>query len=76
MKMKYYQDTDSLYIDLLEEPSVESVEVKAGVVIDFDKEGNVVGIDLDQASQFNMKKFEVIDFPSAQISVLPAIKAV
>lgn len=51
MKLKYYADTDSLYIDLTEQPSVESREVSEGVVLDYDVSGNLVGIDIDNASQ-------------------------
>jgi uncharacterized protein YuzE len=42
---------DSLYIDLSERESVESVEVSEGVVLDYDEEGALVGIDIDDASQ-------------------------
>ncbi|MHB1233238.1 MAG: DUF2283 domain-containing protein [Burkholderiales bacterium] len=51
MKLKYYPDTDSLYIDLSEKPSVESMEVSEGVVLDYDAGGNLVGIDIDNASK-------------------------
>lgn len=51
MKLSYYSDTDSLYIDLSARPSVDSVEVSAGVVLDYDSEGNLVGIDIDHASE-------------------------
>jgi uncharacterized protein YuzE len=51
MKLSYYPDTDSLYIDLLERPSVESREISEGVVLDYDAAGNVVGIDIDNASR-------------------------
>ncbi len=51
MKLSYYPDPDSLYIDLLEKPSVESREISEGVVLDYDAAGNVVGIDIDNASQ-------------------------
>ena len=51
MKLQYYPDTASLYIDLCSKPSVESLEVSAGVVLDYDAEGNLVGIDIDNASQ-------------------------
>jgi len=50
MKINYYPDTDSLYIDLSEKPSVESREISEGVVLDYDAEGNLVGIDIDNAS--------------------------
>ena len=51
MKLNYYPDTDSLYIDLSEKPSTESREVSEGVVLDYDAEGNLVGIDIDNASK-------------------------
>jgi uncharacterized protein YuzE len=50
MKVKYYKDTDSLYIDLSENPSSDSREIAEGVVLDYDAAGNLVGIDIDQAS--------------------------
>ncbi|MCX7839858.1 MAG: DUF2283 domain-containing protein [Anaerolineae bacterium] len=51
MKLNYYSDTDSLYIDLSERTSVDSMEVAPGVVLDFDDDGNLVGIDIDRASR-------------------------
>ena len=51
MKFKYYPDTDSLYIELSSNSSAESQEVSAGVVLDYDLEGNLVGIDIDNASR-------------------------
>jgi len=50
MKLNYYPETDSLYIDLSERPSVESREISEGVVLDYDANGNLVGIDIDNAS--------------------------
>ena len=51
MNLRYYKDTDSLYIDLSPKPSVESKEVSEGIVLDYDAAGNLVGIDIDNASQ-------------------------
>jgi uncharacterized protein YuzE len=51
MKLNYYAETDSLYIDLSEQPSTESREVSEGVVLDYDATGNLVGIDIDNASR-------------------------
>ena len=51
MKLSYFPDTDSLYIDLSQRPSVESQEVSEGVVLDYDAEGNLAGIDIDHASR-------------------------
>ena len=50
MKLNYYPDTDSLYIDLSGHPSVESRKVSEGIVLDYDAEGQLVGIDIDNAS--------------------------
>ncbi len=50
MKVNYFPDTDSLYIDLSERPSAESREISDGVVLDYDQDGNLVGIDIDNAS--------------------------
>ncbi len=51
MKMQYFSDTDSLYINLSSKDSVESEEVAEGIVIDYDGDGNIVGIDIDNASK-------------------------
>jgi uncharacterized protein YuzE len=50
MKLNYHPETDSLYIDLSEQPSAESREISEGVVLDYDAQGNLVGIDIDNAS--------------------------
>jgi uncharacterized protein YuzE len=52
MKLNYFPDTDALYIDLSQRPSIESQEVSEGVVLDYDAEGNnLVGIEIDHASR-------------------------
>ncbi len=50
MRLNYYPETDSLYIDLSEQASAESREISEGVVLDYDSQGNLVGIDIDNAS--------------------------
>ena len=68
MKIKYYKDTDSLYIDLSERNSRESLEVAPGIVIDFDEKNNIVGIDIDRASKIlNLSQFEISDFPTKKV---------
>ena len=49
MKLNYHPDTDSLYIEFSERPSVDSREISEGVVVDHDADGRVVGIDIDNA---------------------------
>jgi uncharacterized protein YuzE len=50
MKINYYPETDSLYIHLSNQSSIESVEISEGVVLDYDHSGSLVGIDIDNAS--------------------------
>jgi len=50
MKISYYPETDSMYIDLSAKESVDSQEVSPGIVLDYDSEGNLTGIDIDNAS--------------------------
>ena len=49
MRLHYYPETDSLYIDLAEEPGAETREVSDGVTVDIGRDGNVVGFDIDRA---------------------------
>jgi uncharacterized protein YuzE len=64
MKLNYYPETDSLYIDLSERPSTESKEISEGVVLDYDVEGKLVGIDIDNASnKVNLKKLTLSKLP-------------
>ncbi|MGZ8496022.1 MAG: DUF2283 domain-containing protein [Candidatus Binatia bacterium] len=64
MKLNYYADTDSLYIDLSERPSAESREISEGVVLDYDSAGNLVGIDIDNAIlKVDLKKLTLSRLP-------------
>ena len=64
MKLSYDRETDSLYIHLSARLSVDSDEVAEGVVLDFDSEGILVGIDVQHASQKT-------DIESISLSHLP-----
>ena len=46
MKLNYYPETDSLYIDLSSKSSKESLEISEGIVIDYDDDGHISGIDI------------------------------
>jgi len=64
MKLNYHPDTDSLYIDLSAKPSADSVEVSKGVVLDYDTDGNLVGIDIDHASsKLNLRELVTSHIP-------------
>ncbi|MBM2810349.1 MAG: hypothetical protein HW416_1108 [Chloroflexi bacterium] len=73
MKLHYYPETDSLYIDLSDQPSVDSREVAPDVVADFDAAGHLVGIDVDHASQtIDLSRLEADSLPLTRFSVLRA----
>lgn len=50
MKLHYYPETDSLYIELNSRPGAEVREVADGLNVDLDEAGEVVGFDIDHAS--------------------------
>lgn len=67
MKLHYYQETDSLYIELKAEPGTETREIADGLNIDLNDKGEVVGLDIDHAS----KK---LDLTTLETTGLPARK--
>jgi len=73
MKLHYDAATDSLYIDLADRPSVDSDEVADGVVLDFDADGHLVGIDIDHASQrVNLNQLVLDRLPSTVETIAAA----
>ena len=64
MKLHYYPDTDSLYVEFKAGPGVETREVSDGLNIDFGADGGVVGIDIDHASRS-------IDLSTLETEALP-----
>ena len=64
MKLHYYPETDSLYIELSQEPGVETREVVDGVNVDIDARGKLVGFDIDRAAnQLDLSSLETIALP-------------
>ena len=51
MRIEYFPETDSLYIELTARPGADAREIDDGIVIDVDADGHLVGIDIDQASK-------------------------
>jgi len=70
MKLHYYPETDSLYIELSEKASADSQEVAPGIVLDFDEHGQLVGIDIDHASRLaDLSRLEAEGLPARSRSV-------
>ena len=51
MKVKYDKDTDTLRITFTESAIEESDEEKPGIILDYDKDGNIVGVEILSASK-------------------------
>jgi len=69
MKVSYYRETDSLYIELSDKPGADSQEIKPGIVLDLDEDGNLVGLDIDQASKkVSLSKLEIESLPLTQVA--------
>ena len=51
MKVKYDKENDVLYIKLSNNPIIESDSEKPGIVLDYDNEQNIVGIEVLNASK-------------------------
>lgn len=70
MKLHYYPETDSLYIELKPKPGTETREVAKGLNVDLDEQGDVVGFDIDFASKrLDLTKLETIALPIRDLPV-------
>jgi uncharacterized protein YuzE len=64
MKLHYYPETDSLYIELNSAPGTQTREIVEGLNVDLDANGNVVGFDIDHAlCKLGLSKIETITAP-------------
>ncbi|MFM6975724.1 MAG: DUF2283 domain-containing protein [Sphingobacteriaceae bacterium] len=64
MKIKYDKETDILYIRFSEAPVAESDEDKKGLILDYDAQANIIGIELLEASK-KLSDPNAIEFISA-----------
>jgi uncharacterized protein YuzE len=63
MKLSYYSETDSLYIELRAGPGAETREVAPGVNADFAADGTIIGLDIDGASKLDLSMLETLGVP-------------
>jgi uncharacterized protein YuzE len=64
MKLHYYPETDSLYIELKGAPGTQTREIVEGLNVDLDANGDVVGFDIDRASgKLDLSKIETVALP-------------
>ena len=64
MKLHYYAETDSLYVEFKTGPGTETREVCDGLNVDLDDAGNVIGFDIDGATRR-------LDLTSLEVKALP-----
>ena len=64
MKLRYFAETDSLYVEFRTGPGTETREVSDGLNVDLDEQGRVVGFDIDHASTR-------LDLSTLEIEALP-----
>ena len=66
MRIKIDKDSDTLYFRLDESSVVESEEVRPGVVLDFDKNDRVVGVEfLGVSSRASKDELSTMQFQTA-----------
>ena len=64
MKLNYFPETDSLYIELAERPGADAEEIRPGIVLDLDESGAPVGIDIERASQLlDLSRLDTTNLP-------------
>ena len=68
MKLHYYAETDSLYIELRSGAGAEVREIAEGVNADLDDEGHIIGLDIDHASK-------LLDLTTLETFALPVTKS-
>ena len=56
MRVSVDQKADAVYLYMTEEKIGSSEEVADGIIVDYDKDGKMVGIEILNASQINRKK--------------------
>ena len=72
MTLNYDSTTDSLYIDLSSKPNSDSREISEDIVLDYDVDGNVTGIDIDNArNKVDLEKIVLNKVP-AEVEQLSA----
>lgn len=64
MKLSYYPETDSLYIELNAGAAAKTRELEPGINIDLDAAGAIIGLDIDQASRrLDLSTLETVALP-------------
>ena len=68
MKIQYFTDTDTLYIEFQARPVAETKDLDENTVLDVDADGNVCAITVEHAS----KRAGIPEFSYEQVTAQPA----
>ena len=69
MRLAYYPETDSLYLEFQDRPSVDTREIGPDIRLDLDEAGRPVGLDIDHASlSFDLHVLEARGLPHVSVS--------
>ena len=71
MKIEYFPETDSLYIELNDRPGTDTREIEEGIILDLDDKGRAVGLDIDQTSKhlnLNTLSLKHVPFVTNEVS--------
>ena len=72
MRVRYDEEADALYIKLQEGGYHESDEIKDGFILDYDIDGNIIGIEiLDASSHLAVADLSTVNFEITR----PLVKA-
>ena len=77
MNFKYFPEDNMLYIQPLPGVSFESEEVAPGIVLDFDENSHIIGIEIEEASKrFDLTRLELSDLPLTNVTFSPQVPIV
>lgn len=68
MKIQYFSETDTLAIELTTKPVVETDAITDDLIVDYDSEGRIVAITLDNYS----KNVETVNLQTLGVPLLAA----
>jgi uncharacterized protein YuzE len=76
MVFEYFAETDMLYIRLADGVSTESEEIAPGVVLDFDENNRIIGIEIEDAGKIiDLSKLELRSLPVVTLTMTQPVGA-
>ncbi len=71
MKISYYSETDTLYIDLNSAVGTDTAKVAPDVAVDLDADGNLVRVEIEHASRrVDLSRLDTQSLPLTGLSLI------